>query len=271
MNKDLLEGFKEWFREKNTSSLYVVFLLSYFAWNWRFFYGLTANHENLPESINNLQYAESLRHGVAIINTRLPDFFDFILLQIINFCGAFLIPITTTFFVIWYLPYVNSVAHKKGLKFFYDRKIEYHKQNNIYMEEKSKILKVQGQQTAENIDLLKDLEIKQKEELALHEKIRNENPQSEWEHEFQIFIKSNSNISAIKKANIILYKNSGYYDTSDTNRVNYIFALYLSSLDVNGIIELDSERSTLNFTKKGRYFLKRMQELNMFDEKFDDF
>ena len=246
---------KEWFKEKNNSSIYFTFIFTTITWNWKFFYALFLSPEQDILNLSSIDYALSVSRFLERLYFSTHSFiFDSLILGIVNFFLFFSVPALFSFLMIWYLPHVNVLAHKKSLQFFFKRKSEYDLQNSSYLENKNK-------ETGKQIKTLREIEIKSQTKANIEKDIKSkESPEEAVKSDINTFASNEFNLKALKRANEIVYSNNGYYTTDSGygTRENFIEPAYLSKLDVNGLISWVDSANRIEFTERGKVFLRHL-------------
>ena len=252
--EDIFDSLKEWFKEKNNSSIYFSFLLVTITWNWKFFYALFFISEENLVGITNIDYAISVGHFLTEKITYVRfEFINDVTLVLINFLSFFLIPMIVTYFLLWHLPHLNVLAHKKGLFFYFQRKSEFDLQKSKYLGNKK-------EETEHQIKTLEAIEKSSKERDRIEQNIQNKKSPEEriWE-EFEEFKFDDKNLMALRRANDLIYRNQGYYSTNPQDSERFILPQYLSALDIYGVISWPiSGSQKIEFTDKGKLFLRKL-------------
>ncbi len=251
------DSLKEWLKDKNNSSIYFTFVFSFIAWNWQFFYTLFfISVDDFSGKVSLIDYALSRAH---ILQTPLTlfgiDFWDQdVLAPIINFFWLFSIPAIVTYLMLWRIPWLNVLAHRKSLIFFFQRKSELDRQKSIYYKNKS-------QEATSQLNTLKELEKKSEAKVKLEKSIDdNSSYEDKQKQELTEFMNQKGNLVALRRANELVYKYRGYYET-EPSKIRYIDPEALSKLDVNGLVEwADSSVDRINFTDKGKFFLRNLKD-----------
>jgi len=243
-NQDKL-GFSDWVREKleASNSLYYTYIFFLISWNWKFFHVLfIENHELLKTTrieyvYNNIFFSIDLPQKI----NHLENVFNFI----INFSWKVLPPIFFTYIAIIYFSEIKNKAHAVGLKFFFQRKLEFDKQERDYEKDKTKLLREIKETTKINKSL--------KYEII---DIKSDKPA--WEEEFKNL--SKTNLDRLRKVNQEYYANAG--GLTDNFNNFYIDPASLSYADTNGLISIDNKNKTFSLTDKGKYFVSMLDSKN---------
>lgn len=246
---EILQSINEWFKEKTSSPLYFVFILTFIGWNWRSFYVLFFESESLLET-SKIEYIEKFSRVYYQIpylgswSDLLVHPFNWLLV----FIFVFSVPIIFTYLLIWKFPYLLNLAHKQSLLFEFDRKKEFHKQNTEYQVFVSK----------KKIEEAEAVEKKVEAQEKINEILSDED---KWILEYEE-IKSPALITALQNAEHVVYSYSGYF-TRKFDQNNNFRKLFnpeqLSILDLYDLV-IVLENDILEFTPKGKFFLKKLKQ-----------
>lgn len=259
--KGLLDTIKDWLKEKSNSSVYIVFVLAFISWNWKFFFALFFSEQNVYGQTR-INYAISVSHSLNeyIISTPYVVLND-ILLGFCNFIIHFFEPILLTYFIVWYLPHINNVVHKKSLTFYFNRKSEFDLQNSIYQKSKTRELQVQKKETDLQISTLEYLEKKSQKKTEIQERINEKlSDEEKWLREF-IKYRHTPAYQSLSDLKNVIYNHSGM--TREWSQVGgyrlIINSDILASSDSNGLITINGKdgEEKIELTPKGKFFMAK--------------
>lgn len=233
---EILNSIGQWFKEKTTSPLYGTFIFSVILWNWKFFYILFwQGSEQL--GVPKIEYVQN-----SIINNQgLPE-------HILYFI---ILPSISTYFIIWWLPYVSNLAHRKHLQFFYNRKSIF---DEIRVEYERNI-----RTALETISALKEKQAEAKKQI---ERLTTKSEQ--WEDEFESF-KQSPLYEQMNNLKDVLYKHSGMlrvYANIGGKPELRINADIIAIADSKGLINITGSDidEKIELTEKGKFFMKKYLE-----------
>lgn len=246
-NEDLWDDFQmdgfwtsvsTWWEEKTTSPLYFTYIAFFVAWNWRFFQVIfleDATKFTAPRieyiSTNleiNLQ-GSGLVHGI---------------LELLVSVGWHAIPPAIfAFTAIKYLPILHGWSHAIYLENHFLRQEAYDARKLQYEKNKTvSLTQVATQKT------------RQKRQKQVIEKTMSQ--EEKWDKELEDFVKQQHNLAAIQVANVTVYKTNGKFNIYQGTSIS---ADLLSRLDTLDIVKINNRESTMEFTLKGKYFVKQLQ------------
>jgi hypothetical protein len=252
MANDLWGSIAEWFKEKTSSPLYGVFLVSYVVCNWKKFYVLFWEY-GAPPSGTRLEF---ITNNLLPFHGTGPWLYPSVLA---NWVSGLIAPVIITILIIKYAPHLEKWAHNLHLGFYFERKknskikeLDYEKflsdhLKNVVLEKENQ---VESAQSVENLTAqinallsqVAELQVKQEPILADEER---------WEKEYLTLKEEKSFHDILEKINDVVYKYNGY----TTNRID---SRLLAFAHVNElIIFLNENSSQIGLTPKGVYFLKR--------------
>lgn len=259
--KGFWEWLKDWIEEKNNSSVYIVFILSFISWNWKFFFALFFTEQNINTQTR-IDYALSVGHTLSdyIITTPYVIIND-VLLLLCNFIIHFFGPILITYFVVWHLPRINNFAHRKSLMFYFKRKSEFDSQYSTYQKDKTEELKIQTKEVDQQISTLEDLEKKSQKKNQIKERINKVvSDEEKWDMEFMKY-KQSPSYQYLNDIKNIIYNYSGLTRKWD-NKSGYILRIgsdILALADSMGLITISGkeQEEKIQWTNKGRFFIAK--------------
>ncbi len=231
---DIIDSIGNWLKERTTSPLYGTFIFSVILWNWKFFYILFwQNEEKL--FIPRIEYVQ-----LNILNYQniLSHFLHFLIL-----------PIISTYIIIWWLPILSNWAHRKHTEFYYKRKIIF---DDLRLEYERK----------EKSNLVSISEIKKEQAEAKKEIAENTTEEDKWIEEFESF-KAHPMFSKFSQIIDVIYGNGGRTHKLINNQ--FIRAIYpdvLAFADTRGLIQITNTASQsqekIDLTKKGKFFASKI-------------
>jgi hypothetical protein len=231
---ELWNSVANWFKERTTSPLYGTFLLSLILWNWKFFYILFWQNEAklvLPR----IEYVQ-----IYLLNQEgfLYHLFYFLIL-----------PLISTYFIVWWLPFLSNLAHKKSIDFYYARKLTIDQARLDYEKKEKK--------TLDSISTVKKEQAETKKEIE-----KNTAAEEVWGFEFDNF-KQHPIYSEMQKLKEIIYDNSG--QTRRWNGLVYQLAIdsnTLATADSLGLILIKGigKDERIELTPKGKFFMSKYLE-----------
>lgn len=246
----------DWFKEKTSSPLYFTYIFFLIIWNWKIFYILFWEDSSLFLSPRT-EYISIFEFHIPWNIPVPPPWTNLSLNPIIdwpiNTLWHILPPIIFTYFAIVYLPKLHAWAHSIHLGYFYQRKEICAKKELEYQKKYTENLEIEAKEKERQEQQIKKME---KTKIQLGEK---------WEVEFKKIFSDTRNLEAIDNAATAYYKTRGNFYSSNKNmrdpeQITYISPGDLSRLDAFDIIKIDMAESTLEFTEKGKFFIKRLQE-----------
>jgi hypothetical protein len=230
---DIFNSIAKWFEERSTSPLYGTFIFSVILWNWEFFYILFWQSEE-KLAFPRIEYVQKF---ILDQQTVWQHFLHFLIL-----------PILSTFVILWWLPIVSNWAHKKHLSFYYKKR--------LIMDEARLDYERKEKKTLDSISSLKKEQIVVKKEIQ-----KNTTEDERWDQDYERFKKLNF---AYKFQKIIdsYYKMRGFIsDTDEINRI--IFEIpedVLAYAHSNEIVTIDQQANKIDMTPKGKYFINKFLE-----------
>lgn len=241
--EDFWSAFTSWFKEKTNSPLYFTYFIFVTLWNWQFLYFLFIEDESLS-LFARVAYTEKLYWNPFVFEA-----FNWLL----NLSWHFLPPVIFTIGAVLYLPKVNSWAHKIYVSNYFDRKREFDSQNLSYETSKTKALKQTAQERA----------TQKKEQRKIERTLTQE---EKWSEESLRLFNNQKNIEAMKVAYKAIYSTNGLFSGSSQylgSSKTYIPPDLLSRLDSLEIVKISTPDSRIEFTQKGKFFLKSLQDQNL--------
>ena len=222
MVNELANSIAKWFRERTTSPLYGTFVFSVILWNWKFFYILFwQNEEKL--TLPRIEYVQRF-----ILNNQTNWY---------HMLYFLILPITSSYIIVWWLPVISNWAHKKHIEYYYDRRLIIDKARLDY-EKKEK-------ETLTSISTVKKEQIEVKKEIQ-----KNTTEEERWDLEFENFRNSNSLLAYSNFLDEFYKGRKNLYQFS-SNDTAYFDALGLITIETNTINSL---------TKKGKHFALKTRE-----------
>ena len=249
---DIAKSVWDWFKEKTSSPLYFTYIAFLIVWNWKFFYILFWEDSSLL-SETKVEYVSTyfLNFQFGINGWQASEWQNVILNWILNVIWHIAPPALLTLLAVVYLPYIQSWAHKIYIKNYFERKGVYDIENLEYEKRKTARL---SQRVAQK-------EEQKKQVIRLEKALTQE---EKWLAELDRVSSNQNYVEAIRRAYNAVYKTNTRFsnDISSANTLGftYISAEYLSRLDTLGLVDIKS--STINFTDKGKFFLKELQQQN---------
>ncbi len=220
----------QWAKERTTSPLYGTYIFSVILWNWKFFYTLFFQDQTVL-GMPKIEYVENKFLGDGIV--------EHLLFFVVW-------PLVTTCFIIWIMPFFSSLAHKAHLRFYFDRKNMYDAAALEYENKKSRNLQQLVRIKKEQMTNEKEIE-------------KNLTEADLWAAEFNEFARS-SIFNKFRQVIRAIYEDNGYI-----NRQFSIDTSILAVADSRGLIKfITGPRSQIEFTEKGKLFVKKYLEINPF-------
>ncbi len=237
--KDFTDSLVAWWREKTNGPLYFTYTVFVLGWNWK--------------SIQVLLDSPTLfKHPrIEYINSYIQlHFFGPGLDPLLNAGWSLVPPAFLTYLAIEFLPYVNAWSHNVHLHHYFNRKEAWDKAQLEYERNKTTTLQ---QRT----------EVKREQTKAQTELNKVLSEDEKWEEELIALQNDMLLAQAMGSAYMAVYRTGGSYN-SNTQSFNgysetFIQPEQLARLDVLDLIKATGDRIT--FTPKGKYFLKRLQDL----------
>ncbi|HCC04956.1 TPA: hypothetical protein DEP58_01455 [Patescibacteria group bacterium] len=256
---DIMDSFSEWFKEKHNSSVYGIYIIAFIAWNWRMFYVLFLE-DNIVGDVTTLSYAEKFSHHLEKFNTGYFLLDNEVVSFVLNHIILFGVPLIVTYFAIWWLPYMNNLAHERQLKFYFERRSLFDSENTKYQRLKNSKLKEFNEVTKEQTKILKDIVTESEKKLEIEENVAGNiyAREASWDMEYK---KLNEYFKqkVLKNISEMVYKYGGKLVDSWNNST--IQTDELAYADTNGLLELKKNTSDIyQLTEKGKYFLKKILE-----------
>ncbi|MFA6077515.1 MAG: hypothetical protein WC724_00685 [Candidatus Paceibacterota bacterium] len=246
---DFIKSSVDWFKEKTNSSLYFTYFVFVVVWNWKTFFTLFFEDASLFEAPR-VEYVLT-NFGVHFYATE-----EIILYRVLEFFTNIIwhagVPILLTFWAVKYLPRFNAWAHEIEVENYYKRKRVYDAKKITYEEEKTFFLKTEAEE-----------KIKQK---TAKDSIQKSQTQEEkWESEFLRI--DEEDVRAIQVGVSTIYGKSGHFTTDPLKMAaisqygKYISHDLYARLDSMNLIKKDNNNSSkIEFTEKGKYFVRKLQE-----------
>lgn len=219
---EIFESLSQWFKEKTTSPLYGTYIFAIIFWNWRFFYTLFFQAQT-SLSIPKIEYVEQKFLSDGLVQ---------------HFLWFLIPPLVITYIIIWWLPIVANLVHKRHLRFYFYRKSTYDEEKLVYEERRKQILN--------QLVGIKEQQIESTKKIQ--KSLTNE---ERWEEEYNEFTKSNI-FQRFEQIIEAVYKNSGYLPNSNVD------SNMIAGADVRGLTTFqDSSRTQIDLTEKGKFFAKK--------------
>lgn len=180
------------------------------------------------------------------------------------FYVSWVFPVILTYLTIWKFPrWFLLRAHKEDAKY---RVAE----EKIRLDAQKDIIKTETEVEKLNVEKLEEQAARVEKE---KEVVANFTEEERWEQELEGNIKNGegSIISPLLAADRAIYTTRGRFTTSrEVSNANLTFVdpVYLSTLDVYQLVEIDQTESRVSLTNKGRFFVKKLKEKNLFKEIF---
>lgn len=253
--KEFIDSIGDWFKERNNSPVYVVFFLASLFWNWKSQYVLFFEDEQFLRGSTKLEYSMQYSRTLDSLSTNItlygiPILDNPIATGIANLFILFFVPILVTYFVIWWLPYIHQLAHKKHLTFVFARKREFDQQQTKYLKEKTGELSKVKDETVRQTQVL--MEIAEENEKQRDVGVPLEH---EWEREYFKMKKSGiaNNFSDLFK---LVYEFGGRI--KNMHGKSYISTEVLAYAHANGLIEYKegTSQNIVELTEKGKFFIR---------------
>ena len=149
-----------------------------------------------------------------------------------------------TYLIIWWLPYITILAHRKSVSSYFDRRLEYDKGKLDYEQRRL----INEKKITETLD--KYVEVKEKRTATEKKLERSLTEEEKWEKEYKDFSKSLT-YHGFRRIIDTIYRNRGYLQTGqlDPNSI--------ADADVRGLINFtDASRQQISLTDKGKFFTK---------------
>jgi|GEM_PF-3055558 len=257
MANDFWGSITEWFKEKTSSPLYGVFIISYVVCNWKKFYVLFWEF-GAPSSGTRLEF---LNNNILPFNGSGLWLYPSVLA---NWVSGLIAPVIITIIIIKYAPYFEKWAHNLHLDFYFERKKnskikeqDYEEffsahLKNVVLEKEKQVASAQSvegltEQINSLLSQVTELQGKQEHELITPEERR-------WGEEFDTGRKNLLQVSSLQKAKEAIYRRSGAVSTENMGRI--VGPDELAFLDSHGLVTF-LDGNTISFTPKGKFFLKQ--------------
>lgn len=239
--KDFTDSLVAWWREKTNGPLYFTYTVFVLGWNWR--------------SIQVLLDSPTLfkTPRIEYINSQIElHFLGPGLDPILNAAWSLIPPAILTYVAIRFLPYVNAWSHDIHLRHYFTRKEAWDKAQLEYERKKTTTLQ---QRT----------EVKKRQTRARTELNKVLSQDEKWEEELGSLLSDRMLTLAMEAAYTAVYRTAGSYNSNNLAFNSYsetfIEPEHLARLDVLDLIKTAGNKIAL--TGKGKYFLKRLQDLKM--------
>lgn len=237
--KDFTDSLVAWWREKTNGPLYFTYSIFVLGWNWRSIQVLLDS-----PTLFTTPRIEYLNSEIAL------HFFGPGWDPLLNAAWGLIPPAILTYLAIRYLPHVNAWSHNIHLRHYFSRKEAWDKAQIDY--ERKKVT-----------TLVQRAEVKKKQTKARTELNKVLSEEEKWEEDLSALENDNLLGQAMGVAYLAVYRTGGTYNSNNQTFNDYnetfIPPEQLARLDV-----LDLVRTTggkIAFTAKGKYFLKRLQDL----------
>ncbi|HVY72804.1 MAG TPA: hypothetical protein VG984_02015 [Candidatus Paceibacterota bacterium] len=248
-----MDGFwpsaSKWFSEKTSSPLYFTYVGFFVVWNWKFFQIIFLENSALFEKPR-VEYVTSnlyLHWGHGL-------FLD----GLTSFLWHTLPPAILTIIAILFFPYAQKWALFYYLESRFERKRMFQSkqlEHNQWLLDQEKL----------RSQTLKDIATEKVEQKKTEREIdRATTDQEKWDSEYNLLRSEGVSIdAAINNAEKIIYGHRGYYGT-EKYEVNYISPDDLSLLDGVNLINIPRGQNLIEFTEKGKYFVRASKISNAF-------
>ncbi len=240
--------------EKLSSPLYFTYISLSILWNIKYLHVLFVdNHElySAPkiEYVNKLYPFETnwFLHENPVLTELING--------VLSFSWHFLPPAILTYIAVKYLPRVHAWAHNIYLTNYFERRKAWDKADLEYQQGLTKKVKQEAVEKVEQRNAKRVI-------------TRNQTPEEQWEIQFLTFATNPKNIQYLRNAVEAVYRTTGNVTTDPANAGSYRTYMEpdsISRLDTYDLITLNSDASRtwkIDFTPRGKYFVKRLQESN---------
>jgi len=236
---EVLDSIGRWFREKTSSPLYATYFLSLIIINWEWFYILfwmSDNNINLPK----IEYLYQFTGNISYVD------------HLISFL---ILPLFTSYLLIFIFPYITSIAHKKHLDFLFIRKASYYKKEAEYQQLKARYQAQEVRSLEEQKKLVKEKNIVKNEiKFSMTE-------EDQYKIDYEDF-KSNSLYEKFEQIIYVIYEKFGHTHTEENFQFHRnVDTDILSYAHTNDLIEftnrLDATEETIQLTSKGKFFVQK--------------
>lgn len=250
MGEDITKSIQDWFKEKTSSPLYFTYIIFLVAWNWKLFYILFFEDASLLKT-SHIEYISTFEFHINVFSN---VFWSVIISWILNTGWHLIPPIIFTYLAIEYFPILHKWAHTIHIKNYFDRKLAWDNANLDYEKRRTKYLQQEVIQ--------KGIQVSEKKKI---EKIQTE--EEKLEKELNQSLLDFQNLEAIKVAINVVYGTKGRYSNNfrDPNVVDgyrtFISSDFLSRLDTLGLITINTRETQIEFTNKGKYYIRKLREL----------
>ncbi len=241
-NNEIIGSFRDCLKNRVTSPIYGIFLISWAVFHWELIYtAFFVSEQKIWEATGGMLKNEYLKQS----------FFDF---SNPSFYIFWVLPFVVTWLVIWKFPkWLSIPAFKKDQESGLEKK----KIKLTLEKELEKVTKELEKEGLERLKITKEKKQKEKE-------IEETDPTVIWQREFDQFVLNQKNIEAVTTANKAIYETEGKFTGNRTNVSSgyntYLFPDSLSRLDTLGLIKIaPDKRNVMEFTEKGKYFIRRLQ------------
>lgn len=242
-NNEIIKSVKDSIDDKATSPIYGVFIISWIIFHWKLVYtAIFIGEEKIWEATGGMLKSDYLA----------KTFFNFSNLE---FYVLWAMPLLFTWLFIWKFPKWISIPAFEKSQEFDTEKLEIKLKNKINLLEKQlKYVDVIEQKTK------KERLIKEQEK-----EIKKIDPTADWLRELNSVIVDEKDIRAIREGNKVIYETNGRFVSNPNNArlgySTYISSASLSRLDALGLIGIISDkRDVMEFTGKGKFFIRELQK-----------
>jgi len=249
LKNEISESARDEFYKKLVSPIWGTFAIYWIVFHWQFLATLFfVSEEKIWIAKNMLK-----SHYLKLVFVNVNDWYFYV---------SWVAPIVLTYLTIWRFPewFLLPAYHKDV-----DYNVE---KENIRLRGQQRILKEETNVEKANLEKLTETGERIKKEKEVTESLTDE---ERWEEELDINLKNNkgSIITPLISADTAVYKTRGDYVTRhgfSSDQFTYLEPATLSLLDQSGLINFSSEGKKVVLTPKGKYFIKRLREKNLFDD-----
>lgn len=167
-----------------------------------------------------------------------------------HFLYFLLFPCISTYLIVWWLPLLNGLAHRRHIKYYYQRALLADRELLEYEQKK-------------NASLISLSEVK-KEQAEVKEEIERHTSTADlWHSEFETFKKHTLYPSGMYQLREVVYDNSGKTKRWAGNQyMRIIDTGFLALIDTKGLVTIkgvdDDEK--IELTEKGKFFMLKYLE-----------
>ncbi len=232
---DIIDSITKWVKERSTSPMYGTFIFSVILWNWKFFYVLFWQEEE-KLSLPRIEYVQQ-----NFLNSQTWP------IHITFFC---VLPLVSTYIIIWWLPLLNNWVHKKHLSFYYSKKSIIDSARLDYEKKQEKNLKL--------ISLVKKEQVEARKEIN-----KNVSQEDRLILDFEEFKKMKSYHEVMKQIKDAIYDNNGrlmlwngVVDVAAVTSDNLAVADSKKIVILSGV----GDGRKIELTEKGKFFMEKYLE-----------